>query len=90
MRRHVISWVFIPNDAKRLFINSEPALSTTNSARKSINSRKETLSSHFAPIMTKKQLEDLYDQVVRFALSTNFSFNALEDKELSKLFKKCN
>ncbi len=62
---------------------------TKDSARKFIDSKNESRMHYFVPIMTEKQLEELYTQAVQFKFCENVSFKALKDKELTKLLKNC-
>lgn len=49
-----------------------------------------SISTHFCSALSKKQIKELENQAIWFALAAKISFNAVADPELLKLLKLCN
>eukprot|EP00171_Calliarthron_tuberculosum_P005841 IDg5841t1 len=88
--RHIIACPKIPGAAKKEYRSSSTIFQDKKTFNFSQSTSQRSTSRHFNPVMTKKQLLELENQAVRFALSANLSFHALENAKLHRLLSLCN
>eukprot|EP00171_Calliarthron_tuberculosum_P023173 IDg23173t1 len=90
MHRHIKKCHLISNDQRAAYFASGLAVKIQTHHRRSVEGKSKSIGNFFGPTLSSSRLKIIQDQAVRFSISANVSFKALEDPEFRKLLELVN